>query len=106
MNMRLILLLVLGSGGCVDMIAVRASAVLHAPPEKLQIRLGAPRDKVVPVLTQLFERGGLRLVNAVDGPDSKVYLFQGTRVEVTTVRGGGGVVVGETNEIGSWFAAR
>jgi TolB-like protein len=105
--MRRALVAVLLLASCLPaQVPVRASAGRHLAPERLQAAVAAPPERTVRLLVALFAERGLRLVNTVDAKDGRVYVFKGDRTSVTVVRGAGGVVSGESNEIGSWFAAR
>lgn len=97
----------LSAAGCVTQVPVRASATQFVAADKLHASLKGSKEDVVQRVTALAGERGLKLVNTVDSPDtSKVYVFKGDRIAVTTVRGNASMVVGETNEIGSWLAVR
>jgi hypothetical protein len=96
-----------GLSGCIAQVPVRASADQFAAADKLRASVRGSSDAVVQQLTSLVGARGLQLVNTVDAPDSsKVYVYKGNRVAVTTIRSTDTTVHAETNEIGSWFAVR
>jgi hypothetical protein len=102
-----LLTLCLALAGCVEYLPARASSLGKDSPATASVKIEHSRADVSPVLDVLFKERGFQLVNKIDAsPAVSYYIFKGPRQSITDVRGNSDIVVAETYNIGSWFAAR
>jgi hypothetical protein len=95
------------AAGCVSYRPVRASSLAMVPREQATARLALAPQDAVSALTDLMGQRGFPLVNKIDAAGgARYYLFKGRRRSVTSVRGSDTIIVAQTLDVGSWFAAR
>ncbi|MBN2497027.1 MAG: hypothetical protein JXR96_20715 [Deltaproteobacteria bacterium] len=94
------------TSGCVSYRVVRASSLDRMPREEASLELAAPAGLVKILLTEIMAGRGFPLVHIIPAGDGMALTYKGARREVTTVRGSAQQIVHQSNEVGSWFAAR
>lgn len=95
------------AAGCVKQIPIRASSSRHLKPEQAKVDFQLPPDQLQLAVKAAFTSRGFALANALDAPDgSKLLVFTADRKTLTSLHAGGGVVMLEQYDIGSWMAAR
>jgi hypothetical protein len=105
-RMRLLLVAPL-LAGCVAQVPLRGSSYEHLKDIESRVVLPAPEPQVVEALSSLLaERGFSRTDKREVHGSLTYYVFKGRRRTMNSVRGGGGLVVFEGHELGSWFLAR
>ena len=93
--------------GCVGLVPLRGSSYEHLRDTESRIVLPAREGPVVEALSaQLAEHGFVRSDKREVHQDVTYYVYKGKRRTVNSVRGGGGFIVFEGHELGSWFLAR
>jgi hypothetical protein len=100
-------LLCLGLTGCVAQVPLRGSSYQHMRDSEARVVLPVREQEAVEALSALLGERGFHRIDTRSLPRNVTYyIYKGPRRTVNDVRGGGGLIVFEGHELGSWFLAR
>lgn len=95
-----------GTSACVHYSVLRTSTLQGVDPSTAHLKLSRPPDTVSRELEALFAQRGFPVVNKLSSGPATFYVFKGGRDKVTSLYGNEDFVAMQSNNIGSWFAAR